>query len=144
MALDLQRVERIHTRLMVRYGAKWLNLWAGVPTEAVKVDWAEQLGGMSDSAILHALDNLPTELPPNVAQFRALALRRPEAMAPALPAPPADPARVSGAMAAAQKVRADADPKAWARRLKAAEGRGERMTPAQRAMWRSALAGAAA
>lgn len=34
--------------------------------------------------------------------------------------------------------------KAWAHALKAREGRGERLTPAQRAMWRAALGPAAA
>lgn len=92
MALHRRFVDEIHARLLVRYGSKWLNLWAGVPEEAIKADWSEQLAAVSPAGVRFALDNLPDEYPPTVGQFRALCLtqQRPELQAQALPAPSRD------------------------------------------------------
>lgn len=92
MALHRRFVDEIHARLLVRYGSKWLNLWAGVPEEAIKADWSEQLAAVSPAGVRFALDNLPDEYPPTVGAFRALCLtqQRPELQAPALPAPSRD------------------------------------------------------
>lgn len=89
MALHRRFVDEIHARLLVRYGSKWLNLWAGVPEEAIKADWSEQLAAVTPAGVRFALDNLPDDYPPTVGQFRALCLtqQRPELQAPALPAP---------------------------------------------------------
>ena len=94
MELHRRFVDEIHARLLVRYGSKWLNLWAGVPEEAIKADWSEQLAAVTPAGVRFALDNLPDEYPPTVGAFRALCLtqQRPELQAPALPAPaPAEP-----------------------------------------------------
>ena len=64
-----------HARLAVRYGSRWSAMWAGVPMEAVKADWAQCLEGMTSRAIRYALDNLPDERPPTVAQFKKLCLQ---------------------------------------------------------------------
>lgn len=89
MALHQRFVDEIHARLLVRYGSKWLNLWAGVPEQAVKADWCEQLAAVTPAGVRYALDNLPDDYPPNVAQFRALCMtqQRFERQAAALPAP---------------------------------------------------------
>jgi hypothetical protein len=92
MALHPRFVDEIHGRLLVRYGSKWINLWAGVPEQAIKADWSEQLATVTPAGVRFALDNLPDEYPPTVGQFRALCLtqQRPELQAPALPAPSRD------------------------------------------------------
>lgn len=72
MPLPLPYVERIHQRLMVRYGSSWSSKWAGVDQAAIQADWAEQLDGMTPEAIRAALANLPPEFPPTCAQFRRL------------------------------------------------------------------------
>lgn len=89
MALHRRFVDEIHARLLVRYGSKWLSMWAGVPEDAVKADWSEQLAAVTPAGVRFALDNLPDEFPPTVGQFRSLCLtqQRPELQAPALPAP---------------------------------------------------------
>jgi hypothetical protein len=137
--LESRRVDRIHARLLVRYGTRWTQMWAGIEQAAVHRDWAEELGGISDAAIAHALDNLPAEFPPTVAQFRALCL----AHAPtfkALPSPAQDPT-VARAVLKAIARPAEGHPKEWAWRLKEREERGDKLIPVQRAFWREALRG---
>lgn len=135
--LDLRWVEALHTKLFLRYGERWLRMWADVPTDALRRDWAEVLHGMSGERIAHGLANLPNDNPPNAAQFRAICL----AFVPtlrALPAPAADPDRVRSAMA--QMTRPEPHhPKAWAWRLKDREEAGERLSAVQRRFWREAL-----
>ena len=100
MSLHMRFVDEIHGRLVVRYGAKWINLWAGVEEALVKADWSEQLSNVTPEGVRMALDNLPSDAPPNVAQFKALCTRQaPPMYVPALSAPPADPARVKQALA---------------------------------------------
>ena len=100
MALHLKFVSEIHGRLLVRYGSKWINLYAGIPEDAIKADWSEQLAHVTPSGVRDALDNLPADAPPNAAQFRALCTRQsPPLYVHALPAPPADPERVKKALA---------------------------------------------
>lgn len=144
-------VQHIWTVLRANYGAHFDRQWqcpAGVePAEHVAslmAVWGEKLGGFAKNpaAIRHALDNLPAD-PPNLLQFRALCIGRPEPAPLALPAPPADPARVAAAMATVVKLQAES-PKDWAWRLKEREESGERLSMAQKAMWRAALGSVAA
>ena len=79
MSLPSAWVDRVHARLLVRYGAAWIRKWEGVPMEAVKVDWADALTGLGADAIAHALDHLPPDAPPNALQFRDLCRSRPSA-----------------------------------------------------------------
>jgi hypothetical protein len=74
MPLPLQFVERIHQRLMVRYGSAWVSKWAGVDQAAIQADWAEQLHGMSPAQIKAALDALPDDFPPTCTAFRKLGI----------------------------------------------------------------------
>lgn len=137
--LPMPWVERLFAKFLVRYGAAWSRLWEGIPMEAVKADWAEELAGFQrrPEAIAYGLEYLPHDKPPTVQQFRALCNRKSEPAPKAIRGPLASPDVVA-------KVRsgltpADNDPKAWARRLRARELACERLTPAQRAMWREAL-----
>lgn len=72
MPLPLPYVERIHMRLMVRYGSAWLSKWAGVDQALIQADWADELDGMSSDAIKAALANLPPDFPPTATAFRRL------------------------------------------------------------------------
>lgn len=141
MALDSRWVDAIHARLLVRYGAQWLNLWSGVSPELVKADWAEELSPFAEmpEAIKHALEHLPDDKPPTVAQFKRLCVQSPRMLPPALPAPTASAEVVKAAIAKALGPKSDVDPKGWAWRLRKRELECERLSITQRAMWREAL-----
>lgn len=135
-------VDRIFARMLVRYGSEWIRRWEGVPEEAVKADWAEQLDGMerSPARIKYALDNLP-DRPPTVTEFRAACNRFHADELQKLPAPVPDRETVERFRAATADIgKHKADPFAWARNLREIEQSGHgRLTLAQRDMWRAVL-----
>lgn len=103
MSLPLKIIDEIHGRLLIRYGAKWFNLWAGIDAASVKLDWSAVLANVTPDGVQSALENLPTDAPPNAAQFKALCLRQaPPMYVHALPGPPPDPARVKQALGGLQ------------------------------------------
>ena len=85
-------VELIFTKCSMVYGRDFLSRWEGLDLDEVKADWVRELGGLLNNpqAIRHGLTNLPDK-PPNVLQFRALCVNRPDEFK-ALPAPTATPA----------------------------------------------------
>ena len=105
MALDSRLVDMIHTRMLVRYGARWIGLYSGVDPDLVKADWAEVLHGATWEHVAHALENLPDGAPPNAAQFRALCFSLPPKPYKQLPAPPANPERVRAVKQKLQELR---------------------------------------
>lgn len=133
-------VDDIFSRLQVRYGSAWIAMWKGVEISAVKADWANELGGYADypEGIKHGLANLPADWPPTVAQFVVLCQGRVEPALPALNPPPADPAIVAAVAGALRPPKGQSSTK-WANRLRTREQGGERLSLAQRAMWRAAL-----
>lgn len=86
-------VDQVHARLLVRYGSQWIRLYEGIDPQAVKADWIEQIGGIRVEAVKHALENLPTDRPPNAGRFKALCMeyRAPDQHHQALPRPKATP-----------------------------------------------------
>lgn len=65
-------VDRLFQRLAAMYGAKWLDLWAGVPIEAVKAEWSRALHGHDVEAVRLALEHLVTAgnpFPPTMPEF---------------------------------------------------------------------------
>lgn len=70
--MDSRTIDAIHARMLVRYGSKWINMWAGVDMEMIKADWALELESVRRDQVLFALDHLPPEFPPTAGQFRAL------------------------------------------------------------------------
>lgn len=124
----------------MRYGSAWLNKWKGVDLGDVQADWADVLGGYGQApdAIAHALNNLPPDMPPTVGQFAALCRNAPRYAPVALPAPVVDPA-ISAAVKAAYQPKAGTASKAWAHALRRKEQASDRLTAAQRSMWRAAL-----
>lgn len=143
MPLDSRAVDAIHTRLLARYGTRWTALYAGVPPEAVKADWADVLDGVQPQQIRRALGNLPPDYVPNAAQFRALALSGPPPMAEQTrlhyERPPADRARLVAMLSRIGELQAKRGPKSWAYDLRERERQGEDLSEWQRAAWRRAL-----
>lgn len=140
MALSQRLVDAVFSRMLVRYGAAWIGKWEGIPLDDVKKDWANELAGFDAVAIRHALEHLPEERPPTVAQFKANCYGRNKPSIPLLPPPKVERKRVEGLilrMHAAQKERR---PIQWAHDLCAREGNGETLTPVQMVAWRKALA----
>lgn len=138
MALADSLVDRIHTRLLVRYGGGWLRMWDGIPPEAVKADWAETLDGLSASQVQRGLENLPHEWPPTAGAFRELCIdTRPQPYVRLNP-PKADPGRVAAECEKLQHLKSTARPLDWARSLEEREKAGESLTMAQRQAWRAA------
>lgn len=133
-------VARIFDKLSVTYGAAWMRKWEGVDGAQVRADWGHELRGFQQSpnAIKHALEHLPPAEPPTVLQFRELCLKAPRFAPKSLPAPPADPAVVAKATSVVSRL-TNNHGKAWAYALREREKRGDRLTIAQRDMWRAAL-----
>jgi hypothetical protein len=129
-------------KMALRYGQQWAAKWAGLPMDAVKDDWAAELGCFADKPafIAYGLENLPAEFPPTVAQFKAICINRPSDPAPMLiDGPKADPERVAAIVGTLRSQQQSEGPRAWAYRLQALEKGGARLSPFQRFCWREAL-----
>lgn len=146
--MEPEFVERIFTRLLARYGAAWVRMWSGLDDADVKADWAAVLGGRTAREIRFALDNLPSDRPPNALQFRDLCRGVPALPLPRLPAPKPDPARVAQQRAIVDGMLERREGRArfaagvqWAIELQERDQRGERLTFAQRVAYRQVLGG---
>jgi hypothetical protein len=148
MSLQTQVIDRLFARLTLTYGRAFMLQWEGLPVNDVKSTWAHELAEFRSrlDPIAWALENLP-ERCPNVIAFRNLARSAPRpADAPALPEPPADPARLSAELAKLAPVRSamvasmhNTDPKAWARRIVERSKAGARVSPCALGMAHAAL-----
>lgn len=130
--------------MTVRYGDQWLRKWEGVPAADLKEDWATQLAWLwkRPEAIAFALENLPADAPPNVAQFKAIATRLPDApqQPRRLEAPDPTPEQLERrerlrlkTREVAERLRANAAAGPVAlNKLRARELAGEKLTPGQR------------
>lgn len=133
-------VEVLFSRLHVRYGDAWLRLWVGIDGGALKADWQEQLQNVFDRnphAISYALQHLPSDFPPNSAQFLRLCMQKPPEHV-ALPAPVSKPdpdfaAQVVKRIEAAKPATRLSPGEECAQRLEAIVARGGRLSFPQRA-----------
>lgn len=146
MPLHNSWVERIFTRMGLRYGDAWVRKWEGFDIALVKADWAHELDGVSADSIVYALGYLPSDWPPTVSAFKEICNRAPEPERPRLNEPKPDPEVAAQVMASMPRFQGPKDPKAWARALKEREEQhrgvlvsGKKMTITQKAMWRAAL-----
>lgn len=145
MSLPTAWVDKIFSKLTLTYGRDFLGRWEGVSLADVKTDWAHELSGFENwpEAIAFALTNLPTDKPPTVQAFKAMAHKAPKPERAQLPAPKADPARVAAELAKLAPVRAQrgakTDFKAWAKSLHARHEAGEILRPIQVRFYREAL-----
>lgn len=81
-------VVQIHSALAVRYGRRWLAMWAGLDMELVRADWRRVLRdyAANPTAVMHALDNLPEHVP-TASDFRTLCASGPRPAWQPLPPP---------------------------------------------------------
>jgi hypothetical protein len=126
--------------MAVRYASAWLNHWQGVDIDAVKADWANELGGVSAAALKFGIVNLPIDRPPTVGQFKEICRRAPQLQAPLIvDAVKANPERVNAIVGRLRGKLTKRDRLQWAYDLQDREKRGEDLTIAQQNAWRDAL-----
>lgn len=81
-------VVQIHSALGVRYGRRWLAMWAGLDMGVVAADWRRELRdfALNPGAVQFALTQLPDH-PPTSSEFRRLCEAAPRHVPRPLPAP---------------------------------------------------------
>jgi hypothetical protein len=116
--LNHKVIDRLFARLLLRYGAQWMRMWEGIDMDAVKAEWADELSVYATNldAIAYGLDHLPPDFPPNIAQFKAICNRRPDAPTLALPSPPINHQMADSALKA-YKVTGKPTPSEWMAQL---------------------------
>ena len=144
MSLPTDWVDRIFDKLTLVYGPSFLRRRTYIDMNAVKSDWAHELSGFKQhpKAIAWALQNLPTDKPPTVLEFKFLARRAPPDELPRLEAPRADPDRVAqelAKIAPVLKAPAGRPNTEWARRIVAKADAGVRVAPATLRMAREVI-----
>lgn len=134
-------VDVLFARLQVRYGDAWARKWEGIDADAIRADWAEQIGPVfaaNPKAIAHALGNLPPTFPPNSDGFLRLCMSAPASEQKALTAPIVAPpsAVLDGVREIVRRSACSGVRPAQAvvERLRARMTAGERLTLAQRDM----------
>jgi hypothetical protein len=67
-------IERLFARFATMYGRHWLELWNGVPMDAVMATWAEDLAGCTADQLRRALDHCRggQKFPPTCPEFLEL------------------------------------------------------------------------
>lgn len=121
-------VVQIHSALAVRYGRRWLAMWAGLDMELVRADWRRVLRDYAGNprAVMHALDNLPEQVPTAV-DFRVLCEAGPRPAWQPLPPPHTSDKGKAVMRELLARLRAPdaAPPKAWADAIAERNARGE-------------------
>lgn len=132
-------IQAIFAKMAVRYGTLWSSRHDGTESMLLLRDWGIGLAGFRKDAIIFALENLPEDSPPLLGQFKAMCVRTPEPMQPAIEAPKADRARVAGEIQRMRDVQTKRDRLQWAFDLRERHARGESLTEAQRMAYKDAL-----
>lgn len=135
-------VELVFSKCALVYGRDFLSRWEGQNLAEVRADWSRELGRVLDNpqAILYGLEHLPYERPPTVLQFRSICVGRPDDSPKQLRGPASSSKVVNEAVARfLASAKKNEGPRAWANRLRVREQQAERLSPAQRTMWREAL-----
>lgn len=133
---DPDFVVQIHSALAVRYGRRWLAMWAGLDMELVRADWRRVLRDYegNPAAVMHALDNLPEGVP-TAYDFRQLCAAGPRPACQPLPPPATSEAGkrvMRDLLARLRAPAADARPKAWADAIAVRVANGEPVSRAAR------------
>lgn len=132
-------VVQIHSALAVRYGRRWLSMWAGIDMELVRSDWRRQLREFADNpmAVMHALDHLP-DMVPTATDFRTLCSAAPRPAWAPLPAPSTSDAGKEAMRDLLARLRAPGAVgvrgRGWSDSVLQREAQGERISPTVRAM----------
>lgn len=146
MSLPLPWVDKIFSKLTLVYGRDFIGRWEGLELADVKTDWSHELSGFENfpEGIAFALQNMPAGKPPNVLEFKAMALKAPKPATRLLEPPKSDPARVAAELSKLATVvkRPSAggiDHKAWAKVILARHDAGEKVRPISLRFAREAL-----
>ncbi|KQR55639.1 hypothetical protein [Acidovorax sp. Leaf160] len=132
-------VVQIHSALAVRYGRRWLAMWAGLDMELVRADWRRQLRDYahSPSSVMHALDNLPDQVP-TANDFRHLCAAGPRPAYQPLPAPATSAQGKAAMRDLLDRLRGQGGigvrGRGWAEAVMTRSARGEQVSPTVRAM----------
>ena len=130
-------VVQIHSALAVRYGRRWLAMWAGLDMELVRNDWRRVLREYAGNpkAVMHALDNLPEQVPTAI-DFRTLCGSGPRPATQLLEAPlmSAEGKVVMRDLLARLRAPVDKELPHWADRIQARVAAGEVVPRAVREM----------
>jgi hypothetical protein len=145
MSLPTPWVDKIFEKLTLVYGQSFLRRWADIDLNAVKSDWAHELSGFQQhpKAIAWALQNLPTDRPPTVLEFKFLARRAPPDELPRLESPKADAevvARELERLAPLKQLPEAPKNTDWAKAIVARHEGGARIAPATLRCAKQALA----
>lgn len=129
-------VVQIHSALAVRYGRRWLAMWAGLDMELVRADWHRVLRDYAGNpaAVMHALDNLP-EMVPTAIEFERLCAAGPRPAWRPLPPPVTSDEGRKVMRDLLERLRASTGPrgsKAWAEVIADKCARGEVVSLAAR------------
>lgn len=129
-------VVQIHSALAVRYGRRWLAMWAGLDMELVRADWRRVLRDYAGNpaAVMHALDNLP-EMVPTAIEFERLCAAGPRPAWRPLPPPVTSDEGRKVMRDLLERLRASTGPrgsKAWAEVIADKCARGEVVSLAAR------------
>lgn len=66
-------MDRIFAKMHARYGKHWLDMWQGLPLDAVRAEWGNELAGLTAQDIRAGLDECSTmRFPPTLGEFKAM------------------------------------------------------------------------
>jgi hypothetical protein len=149
-ALPDSWIGRIFDHMSVLYGSRFADLWRGSDLDTIRRMWAEKLAGFRSmpGAIKEALDSLDSKpYPPTLPEFLAMcreAAPRHQIKPVMIGYQPTaeDQARAQEIIrTAAERIRGDErDHKAWAKKLKARDEAGEKLSLLQVEAYKEALA----
>lgn len=134
-------MDAVFNRLSSIYGARFTRQYDAASLESTKRVWAQELAGISRAGIRYAMDNLPTDYPPNPLQLRMLAANRPPEALELPPPRVKSPEGLKRLQSVSQSLTRNqqSDPLGWAKSLREREQSGERLKPTQARFWRQAL-----
>ena len=139
---QLTPIDKLFMTLAATYGSAWDRSLGIAPVDEVKAIWRKHLTGFVSGDIKYALDHLPSKCP-NVLEFRDLCRAAPRAeLLKVTHQPKPDPEKVAevvGVVKSKLTQLPKADPKDWARKLKARHDKGEKLAAHQIAAYRQAL-----
>jgi len=135
-------IAEIFKRMGLHYGSRLDTMWAGQDPQELHAFWARELANLAAApeVIAHALDHLPEDKPPTLGEFKRLCASAPRPPHKLIPPPTANPEFVAKVLADLKKFAAGGNSgREWAYRLQLREMNGEKLTKAQRDMWRAAI-----
>lgn len=135
-------IDSLFAHLAAIYGARFTNQWPPGAVDSVRDEWAKILAPFENKpeAMQYALDNLPSDHVPMVLEIRDLCRQQAKPVSRRrLPAMTEEERAHALDILKAWDKPGRQDARDWARKLRAREMAGERLTLFQRNAWREAL-----